>query len=87
MMHRNRHRRRVVPQIVRLIWHGVQAIAKARMLRSCCRGEDRGCFAFIAREKGNRTLLLPSPHSPHGIKSSRILWLPPFKGGREGDGG
>jgi len=29
MMHRNRHRRRVVPQIVRLIWHGVQAIAKA----------------------------------------------------------
>ncbi len=29
MIHRNRHRRRVVPQIVRLIWRGVQAIAKA----------------------------------------------------------
>ncbi len=29
MMHRNRHRRRTVPQIVRLIWRGVQAIAKA----------------------------------------------------------
>ncbi|MFP4121455.1 hypothetical protein [Coleofasciculus sp.] len=29
MMHRNRHRRRFVPQIVRLIWRIVQAIAKA----------------------------------------------------------
>ena len=29
MMHRNRHRRRVIPQIVRLIWRSIQAIAKA----------------------------------------------------------
>jgi len=57
------------------------------------------CFCFIGEEEPShndaskvpleyRLLLAPlSPHSPHGIKSSRILWLPPFKGGREEDGG
>ncbi|EDX78389.1 hypothetical protein MC7420_7042 [Coleofasciculus chthonoplastes PCC 7420] len=30
------------------------------------RGEDRGCFAFVAREKRDRILLLPSPRRGRG---------------------
>ncbi|EDX78258.1 hypothetical protein MC7420_7996 [Coleofasciculus chthonoplastes PCC 7420] len=36
------------------------------MLRFFGRGEDRGCFAFLAREKGNRIFLLPSPRRGRG---------------------
>ncbi|EDX73917.1 hypothetical protein MC7420_5797 [Coleofasciculus chthonoplastes PCC 7420] len=32
------------------------------MLRFFGRGEDRGCFAFMARERGARASDPPSPH-------------------------
>jgi len=48
----------------------------------------RGIKKLLASHLEYLFLLAPlSPHSPHGIKSSRILWLPPFKGGWRGAGG
>jgi len=40
-------------RMLRFLFHG----GDQRMLRFCSMGEDRGCFAFVAWEKGNQKLI------------------------------